>query len=119
VDLNKRFLKGLTQTAKLRPNTKLRIPGPGGAVPAAEDEGLSWTMNGDVVGYRHWTFPDEQEQAINSTGVSYMMARPLHKAKPSKALKAGFIEVAEGSMLEQLRARLVDDPPRMTITRRG
>jgi hypothetical protein len=67
VDLNKRFLKGLTQQARLKANSKLRVPGVGGAAPAADD----WKLFGDVVGYRHWTFPDETDSAIRTTGVSY------------------------------------------------
>eukprot|EP01048_Picozoa_sp_COSAG05_P009039 COSAG05_NODE_716_length_7804_cov_2.669825_12_plen_68_part_00 len=33
--------------------------------------------------YRHWTFPDEHESAISSTGVSYMMGRRLNKRDKS------------------------------------
>jgi len=59
VKLNKRFLKGLTQHSRLKSNSKLRVPGANGETPDAED----WTLFGDVVGYRHWTFPDETEGA--------------------------------------------------------
>ena len=37
VQLNKRHLDGLTQLSKLKPHSKLRIPGPGGEVPPAGD----------------------------------------------------------------------------------
>eukprot|EP01052_Picozoa_sp_SAG31_P001100 SAG31_NODE_35_length_31836_cov_10.841352_19_plen_76_part_00 len=47
----------LSQMSKLKPDSQLRIPGPGGDVPAAGDW-LEWTMHGDVTGYRHWTFAD-------------------------------------------------------------
>ena len=109
VNLNKRFLNGLTQHSRLKQNSKLRIPCQDGVPPEKDD----WTLFGDVVGYRHWTFPDEHESAIESTGVSYMMARKLTPKKGKKG------EHEEGSRMAALQKRIVETPPQMKATRAG
>ena len=112
VNLNKRFLSGLNHFSRLKPNSKLRIPSQDGVPPDQDD----WTLFGDVVGYRHWTFPDEHESAISNTGVSYMMARKLNSKKGKS--KAN-LEPEKGSMLASLQERRVNHPPPMKVTRTG
>eukprot|EP01051_Picozoa_sp_SAG22_P009275 SAG22_NODE_763_length_7406_cov_22.129054_8_plen_222_part_00 len=81
-----------------------------------EGDWLEWTLSDDVTGYRHWTFADEHETAIENTGVSYMMVRRL-------AIQAGrkrdYLEVAAGSQLAQLQQKLVEQRPLPEVTRRG
>jgi|EP01046_Picozoa_sp_COSAG06_P001497 hypothetical protein len=112
VNLNKRFLTGLNQHSRLKSNSKLRIPSEDGVPPDQDD----WTLFGDVVGYRHWTFPDEHESAISNTGVSYMMARKLTRKKGRSKANP---EPEEGSMMASLQRRKVDHPPQMKVTRTG
>lgn len=97
----------MAQHARLKANSKLRLPGVGNEAPASDD----WKLFGDVVGYRHWTFPDEHASAISSTGVSYMMGKKLQKRA-----KAG---TKPGGILEQMASRMVDTPPPVKAIRSG